>query len=161
VAVFPIVSSILVVTAALAGAAQAPQPPPAAQPVQPVQPAPLPSVTLPPDLARVLTDYEAAWRAKDAPALARLFADDRVVVPNACPPVNGRAGVEECYTGSGGSLFLRAVAHRTDGALAYIIGAYRSADNGPDGGKFTLTLAKGADGKWLIVADMDQMYRRR
>jgi hypothetical protein len=55
---------------------------------------PQPSVTLPPDLARVLTDYEGAWSARDAAALARLFADNRVVVPNACPPVKGRAAVQ-------------------------------------------------------------------
>ena len=35
--------------------------------------APLPSVTLPAALARVLTDYETAWRARDAKALAALF----------------------------------------------------------------------------------------
>jgi ketosteroid isomerase-like protein len=109
----------------------------------------------------VLTDYEAAWRAKDAAALARLFADDRVVVPNACPPVKGRQRVQECYAGSGGPLFLRAVAHNTDGALGYIIGAYRDEENGPDRGKFTLTIAKDADGRWLIVADMDRRYPRR
>jgi ketosteroid isomerase-like protein len=124
-------------------------------------PAPLPSVTLPAPLARVLTDYETAWRAKDAAALAALFADDRVVVPNACPPVRGRAGVQACYTGSGGPLFLRAVAYNADSASGYIIGAYRSEEAGPDAGKFTLTLTKGADGRWLIVADMDAPYRRR
>jgi ketosteroid isomerase-like protein len=122
---------------------------------------PLASVTLPVSLARVLTDYETAWRAKDAAALARLFADDRVVVPNACPPVRGRHRVQECYAGSGGPLFLRGVAHSIDGALGYIIGAYRDEQNGPDKGKFTLTITKGADGRWLIVADMDRSYPRR
>jgi ketosteroid isomerase-like protein len=122
---------------------------------------PLRSITLPPDVARVLTDYEAAWRAKDAAALARLFADDRVVVPNACPPARGRQRVQECYAGSGGPLFLRAVAHGTDAGLGYIIGAYRDKEDGPDQGKFTLTLTKGADGRWLIVADMDRSYPRR
>lgn len=36
--------------------------------------APEPTVKLPPELARVLTDYEAAWRSRDAAALTRLFA---------------------------------------------------------------------------------------
>jgi ketosteroid isomerase-like protein len=124
-------------------------------------PAPLPSVTLPAPLARVLTDYETAWRARDAAALAALFADDRVVVPNACPPVQGRARVQECYTGSGGPLSLRAFAFSTDGALGYIIGAFTMKEGEPDIGKFTLTLAKGSDDRWLIVADMDSPYRRR
>jgi ketosteroid isomerase-like protein len=121
---------------------------------------PRPSIELPPPLARVLTDYEAAWRGRDAAALARLFADDRVVVPNACPPVKGRSAVERCYTGSGGSLALRAIAYGTDGALGYVIGAYAGQPGAADGGKFTLTLVKGADGRWLIVADMDRSYSR-
>ena len=120
---------------------------------------PQPSVTPPPDLARVLTDYEAAWAARDAVALARLFADNRVVVPNACPPVKGRAAVQQCYTGSGGALSLRAVAFGTDGSLGYIIGAYTQQKGQPDGGKFTLTLLK-EEGRWLILADMDRSYPR-
>src|SRR5882672_793862 len=84
---------------------------------------PEPSIDLPPALARVLTDYETAWRNRDAAALSRLFADDRIVVPNACPPVEGRAAVERCYAGSGGALSLRAIAYGSDGALGYIVGA--------------------------------------
>src|SRR5262245_45599009 len=128
----------------------------AAQPA----PDPQPSVELPPALARVLTDYETAWRARDAAAVARLFADDRIVVPNACPPVKGRAAVERCYSGSGGPLSLRAIAYGTDGALGYIVGAYAPQKGDADGGKFSLTLLKGGDGRWLIVADMDRPYRR-
>lgn len=119
-----------------------------------------PRAELPPELQRVLTDYEAAWRSRDPAALARLFADDRVVVPNACAPVNGRAEVERCYAGSGGPLSLRPIAFGIDGALGYIIGAYAPASGDADLGKFTLTLVKGADGRWLIVADMDRPYGR-
>ena len=121
--------------------------------------APQPSVTLPPELARVLTDYEAAWSSRDAVALSRLFADNRVVVPNACPPVKGRGAVQQCYTGSGGALSLRAVAFGVDGSLGYIIGAYTPQKGQPDGGKFTLTLLK-EEGRWLILADMDRSYPR-
>ena len=130
-----------------------PQPPGAAE-------AP-PAIQLPPALARVLTEYEGAWRARDAAALARLFADDRVVVPNSCPPVRSRARVQECYANSGGPLALRAFASATDDALGYIIGAYAEKEGGPDIGKFTLTVARGTDGRWLIVADMDRPYPRR
>ena len=122
---------------------------------------PEPSIELPAALARVLTDYETAWRNRDAAALARLFADDRVVVPNACAPVSGRAAVERCYAGSGGALSLRAIAYGTDGALGYIIGAYAPQKGEPDGGKFTLTLLKGRDDRWLIVSDMDRSYPRK
>lgn len=116
---------------------------------------------LPPELQRVLDDYSSAWRARDAKGLSALFADDRLVVPNACPPAPDRAGVERCYAGSGGAIDLRALDHRVEGPAAYIIGEYAGAPDAPAAGKFVLTLTKGADGRWLIVADMDQPYRRR
>jgi ketosteroid isomerase-like protein len=122
---------------------------------------PLPSVALPPELARVLTDYEKAWRAKDASALAQLFADDRVVVPNSCAPVKGRAKVQECYTGAGGALFLRATAYAAAEGQGYIIGSFRLTEADGDVGKFVLTLVKGPDARWLVVADMDRPYQKR
>jgi ketosteroid isomerase-like protein len=119
------------------------------------QPLPLQSVTLPPELARVLTDYETAWRAKDAAALARLFAEDGFVLGNGAPPVRGRAAIEKAYAGSGGRLVLRALAFATEGTVGYIIGAFAREPGAPDVGKFTLTLKKDASGRWLIVSDMD------
>lgn len=120
-----------------------------------------PSVELPADLARVLRDYEQAWGKKDAPALARLFAEDGYVLPGGNPPVKGRAAIERHYTGSGGPLFLRAFAYATEGPVGYILGGYNGKERGgPDDGKFTLTLRKGADGRWLIVSDMDNSNRR-
>jgi hypothetical protein len=74
--------------------------------------------------------------------------------------VKGRAAVERCYAGSGGALSLRAIAYGTDGALGYIVGAYAPQQGDADGGKFTLTLLRGGDGRWLIVSDMDRPYRR-
>ena len=120
---------------------------------------PLPGVTLPPELARVLTDYEAAWRAKDAAALARLFAEDGFVLQRNKPPVRGRAAIEKAYTGAGGPLSLRALAYAAEGSVGYIIGAYSARSGEPDDGKFTLTLRKGSDGRWLIVSDMDNGNR--
>jgi ketosteroid isomerase-like protein len=116
--------------------------------------------SLPPELQRVLDDYSTAWRAKDAKALAGLFADDRTVVPNACAPAKDRAGIEACYTGHGGGIGLTALDHRLDGSMAYVIGEYSGAPGGPAAGKFVLTLSKDQTGRWLIVADMDQPYRR-
>ncbi len=122
-------------------------------------PASLPSVTLPPELSRVLTDYEAAWRAKDAAALARLFAEDGFVLARNKPPVRGRAAIEKAYAGAGGQLALRALAYATEGSVGYIIGGYAGRAGEPDDGKFTLTLRKGSDGKWLIMSDMDNGNR--
>ncbi len=124
-------------------------------------PAGEPSVTLPPELARVLTDYEAAWQQRDAAALARLFAEDGFVLPNGAMPVRGRAAIEKHYTGHGGPLSLRAFAYATEGNVGYIIGGYAGKPGEPDDGKFTLTLRKGADGRWLIMSDMDNSNRRR
>ena len=122
---------------------------------------PLPSVTLPAGLARVLTDYEKAWGAKDAAGLAALFTEDGFVLSGGTPPVRGRANIERHYTGKGGPLALRALAYTTEGVTGYIIGAYGTAPGGPDVGKFTLTLRKRADGRWLIVSDMDNGNARR
>lgn len=112
---------------------------------------------LPPSLQRVLDDYTAAWKARDTKTLAALFAEGRTVVPNACPPVADRAGVEACYAGSGGPLHLRALDHAYSSDLAYIIGEYAEQPADSAGGKFVLTLLN-EGGRWLIVADMDRPY---
>ena len=115
----------------------------------------LPSVELPPELARVLRDYESAWRARDPKALALLFAEDGFVLSSGKPPVRGRAAILKAYAGSGGALVLRAFAYATDGSTGYIIGGYGGAADKPDDGKFILALRKNAEGRWLIAADID------
>jgi len=115
----------------------------------------LPSVDLPPPLAKVLTDYEAAWQAKDAAALARLFTEDGFVLSSGTPPVRGRAAIEKHYQGHGGPLSPRALAFAVEGPIGYVIGAYATKMGEPDIGKFTLTLRRDDDGRWLIVSDMD------
>lgn len=122
---------------------------------------PEPSVELPPALARVLRDYEAAWRSRDAPALSRLFAEDGFVLPHGRPPVRGRAAIERYYNGQGGPLSLRAIAFGAEGRVGYIIGGYAQEKGEADIGKFTLTLRKGPGGRWLIVSDMDSPNRQR
>ena len=120
----------------------------------------IPTVTLPPEIARVLTDYEDGWRAKNAAALAALFTEDGFVLSPGHPPVHGRDAIAKHYEGRGGSLFLRAYAYATDGDVGYIIGGYSGAEGQPDSGKFTLTLRRGSDGRWLIASDMDNGNRR-
>ena len=120
-----------------------------------------PTVKLPEALARVLTDYETAWRSKDAAALAALFDEDGFVLPNGRPPVRGRENIERYYGGKGGPLSLRAIAYAAEDTVGYIIGGYARNEGEPDAGKFTLTLRKVAAGRWLIVSDMDSVNRRR
>jgi ketosteroid isomerase-like protein len=131
-----------------------------AQQAPPVTPAPLPSVVLPPELDRVLRDYERVWRAKDPAALAALFAEDGFVMSNGNPPVRGRAAIREAYANSGGPLALRALAWATEGKVGYIIGGFGGDAARPDSGKFILALKRGDDGRWLIAADMDNSNRR-
>jgi ketosteroid isomerase-like protein len=125
-----------------------------------VTPTPLPSVALPPELDRVLRDYERAWRARDAAALAALFSEDAFVMGNQSPPVRGRAAIRARYANSGGPLALRALAWATEGKIGYIIGGFGGEVGGPDSGKFILALKRGDDGRWLIAADMDNSNRR-
>ncbi|MFN7957387.1 MAG: SgcJ/EcaC family oxidoreductase [Holophagaceae bacterium] len=141
----------LLLSLALCGglAAQAPAPP-------------LPSVALPPELDRVLRDYERAWTAKDPEALARLFTPEGMALPSGQPHAQGAAAIRQAYAqGAGSPLSLRAVAHAMSGDLAYIIGGFAPAPGQPDAGKFVLVLRRGADGRWLIAADMDNASQRR
>ena len=119
------------------------------------------SIVLPPELARVLTDYEAGWKTGDAAALALLFTEDGFVLPSGQPPVRGRAAIQKLYTRQGSPLSLRAFAYATNGNVGYIIGGYTAERGRPDDGKFTLTLRKDEKGRWLIVSDMDNSNRRR
>jgi len=137
----------------LAAVALAQTPPPDATPLS--------TVTLPPELARVLTDYEKAWRAHDAAALVALFAEDGFVLANGAPPVRGRAAIAKAYANAGGDLVLHAFAFAAEGPLGYVVGGFSRREGQPDVGKFTLTLRRGGDGKWLIVSDMDNGNARR
>ena len=131
------------------------QPPPQAPAAPPAVP-PLPAVTLPPELDRVLRDNERGWAGGDAAALAALFAEDGFVLQGNRPPVRGRAAIERAYTGQGGEpLRLRALAWATADTVGYIVGAYGYDEARGDVGKFTLTLRRARDGRWLIFSDMD------
>lgn len=119
-----------------------------------------PTVDLPPELARVLSDYEEAWRRRDAVGLAQLFAEDGYVLAGGRPPQKGRDAIQKHYTGQGGPLALRAIAYAVEGRVGYIIGGYAPEAGQPDAGKFTLTLRKSPEGRWLIVSDMDNPNSR-
>lgn len=123
-------------------------------------PAPMPSVQLPPELDRVLRDYEKQWQARSAPGLAALFVEDGFVLQGGKLPVRGRAAIEEAYRTGGGPLALRAFAWATADTLGYIIGGYAGRPDAPDSGKFILLLRKAPNGTWRIVADMDNTNRR-
>lgn len=126
----------------------------AAQGGQPTA-AQLPSVALPPELDRVLRDYEREWAARSAGGLAALFTEDGFLLQPSRLPVRGRAGITEAYRGSGGPLALRALAFAAADTVGYIIGAYSSAAGSPDIGKFILLVRREPGRPWRIAADMD------
>ena len=131
---------------------------------EPAAPEPLPSVSLPPALDRVLRDYERAWAARDAAGLAALFAEDGMTLSNGRPARRGRTSIQEGYANSGGPLALRAVSYAVGDTVAYIIGGYAEKAGDPDIGKFVLALRRPRGGRWLIAADIDnnnQPPRRR
>ena len=85
---------LLLVAAALALAARAPSQKSSSSPT------PIPSISLPSDLDRVLRDYEKAWAARDAVALAALFTEDGFVLQGGKPPVRGREAIRAAYDGT-------------------------------------------------------------
>lgn len=118
----------------------------------------LPNAALPPDLDRVLRDYERAWHAGDAKGIASLFAEDGVLLQNYHPPIRGRAAIQAVYEGDRGSpLRLRALAYAAGDKIGYIVGGYRYGDAAHDMGKFTITLQRTPGKPWLISSDMDSM----
>lgn len=136
---------------------------PAAVRAQETPVAPLPSAVVPPEIERVLRDYERGWRAGDEQALAALFTEDGFVLQNGRPPVRGREAIRQAYAGSEGPLRLRALSYAADDTVGYIIGAYGYGEGDADMGKFILTLRREPGGPWMIAADIDngnQMPRR-
>lgn len=122
---------------------------------------PLPSVDLPPELERVLRDYESAWVNGSEAALANVFTEDGFVLSNNRPMVRGRAAIQQHYADAGGALALRAVGFAVDDTVGYIVGAYGREIRGADIGKYVLALRRGPDRRWLIAADIDNANPQR
>ena len=129
-------------------------------PSQRAAPEPLPTVELPPELGRVLRDYEQHWREGNVQGLVDLFTEDGFVARRG-GWIRGRQGLEQTLQGTSSDLRLRAVAYEIDDRIGYIIGAYSyGADPWADRGMFILTVRKGGDGRWLITADLDGSIRQ-
>lgn len=130
---------------------------PAKQGTPPPAPAPLPSVTLPAELDRVLRDYEKHWKGNNADALSALFTDDGFINRNGW--IRGRDAIRQAYARSGGDLRLRAVGYAAGDTVGYIVGGYRYGEAAQDGGKFVLALRRAPGGEWKIAADLDAANR--
>ncbi len=143
----------------LAAGVQAQEPPEALQvPSAALPSVALPTVTVPPELARVLRDYERAWMQQQPSALAALFTAQGMALHNGSPPARGAAQIAARYAEAAGStLSLRPLAYSVAHDMAYIVGGFASAAGEPDSGKFVLVLRRGGDGDWKIAADIDNM----
>jgi ketosteroid isomerase-like protein len=118
------------------------------------------TVELPAELARVLRDYESAWRARDPQRLAALFHPDGFVLSSGSPPVRGRAAIAQQYRNAGGNLYLHAVSYAVSDTVGYIIGLFGGTPT-DHGGKFVLTLRRqNVRQPWLIGADIDNRNSR-
>lgn len=79
-----------------------------------------------------------------------------MALPSGKPPAQGAESIRKAYSdGAGTPLLLRPIAYGTSGELAYVIGNWGPSADKLDYGKFTLVLRRGAEGRWLIVSDMD------
>lgn len=119
-----------------------------------------PTITLPAPLARLVSDFEKTYLAKDGSA-ADLFLENGVeMLPNRFPVV-GRAELRKFFTGSGSQLHFHPFAYGMSGDVAWILGGYSSATNPgpPDGSKFTFTLKKDASGAWKMMSAMPSSNR--
>jgi uncharacterized protein (TIGR02246 family) len=128
----------------------------------PAEPPPLPSITLPAELNRVLRDYERLWRAGDEAGLAAIFTEDGFV-PGRTGWWRGRDAIRGAYQTASGELNLRALAYATSDTVGYIIGAFRYGTDASaaDNGKFVLALRRATrTSPWLIAADLDSANRR-
>jgi hypothetical protein len=120
----------------------------------------LPSIQLPPELDRVLRDYERHWKASEGAALSALFTEDGFIQRGG-NWIRGRDSIRAAYTASsGGDLRLRAVGYAAADTVGYIVGAYRYGSATNDGGKFILALRRAPRSEWKIAADLDAANRQ-
>ncbi len=120
---------------------------------------PLPSVTLPPELDRVLRDYERFQSAGDAAGIASLFAEDGLF-PGQSGWIRGREAIRKLNFTSA-DFRLRATAYSVEGSVGYIAGFIgRPGDTGvTDIARLVLALRRGPDGRWLIAARLGEGFR--
>lgn len=116
---------------------------------------PLATVELPAELARVLRDYEVAWKAGDGARLAEVFTSDGFILSNGRLPQRGSAAIRASHTRPGGDLILVAFAYATSDTVGYIIGGFRYPQTAGPGGKFVLALRRDPKGSWRIAADIE------
>jgi uncharacterized protein (TIGR02246 family) len=111
----------------------------------------------PPDELR--QKWMAAGNAKDAAAIAALYAEDAVVMPPNAAAVKGRAAIQSFWKGMvdqlTGNVTLTRVSGWQGADTGYEAGTFAAKmGTANDAGKYLITFKKSADGKWLITNDI-------
>lgn len=108
------------------------------------------------------TDWEKAYNAGDAKAVAALYTEDALLLPPGAPGVHGRAAILAFFTRdiaqskAAGAVFV--VNRKTDvgvsGSMGWESGTYTVMVKGAvvDSGKF-LSVSRKENGKWLYLRD--------
>jgi len=121
-------------------------------------------------VTEVRTKYQAAYNAGDAAAIAALFGDDAVSLPDHHGPLQGRGAILKYFqdTFAQYNAAMTIVPGDTDvsGSLAHEHGTYTikvtpkaGGDTVADDGKYVMILKRGPDGAWKIHHDMDNSNR--
>lgn len=116
---------------------------------------PLPTIELPEDLARLLREREKGWNDKSV--LAPLFTEDSLVLDiREHLWIRGRAEVAAYLAENFARPYrMTPIAYGVDGSSGHIAGYFTRGDGAATRhfGQVLLSLKKGADGVWRIVAE--------
>jgi uncharacterized protein (TIGR02246 family) len=114
--------------------------------------------------------YQAAYNAGDAAAVAALFTDDAISLPDHHAAVQGKAAIQqylqEIFTQYAATMTIAPVDTEISGNLAHEHGTFTitvtpkaGGDTVTDDGKYVVILKRGVDGVWKIHHDIDNSNR--
>jgi len=108
-----------------------------------------------PAVLRVAEDWKAAYNAKDAAAVASLYAPDAYYV-SAHVVAHGRAEIQAYFQrgiDAGGHIDeIRILASSQSGELAYTVGTYQATNAGQTVRGRNVVVVRKIDARWLMVA---------
>jgi uncharacterized protein (TIGR02246 family) len=117
-------------------------------------------------IGEVRSQFQTAYNAGDATALAALFADDAVSMPDHHASVEGKAAIQqhlsEIFTEYTGNISITPGDTEVSGDMAHEPGTYTltltpKGQGNPvmENGKYLVVLKRQGDGSWKIHHDMD------
>jgi uncharacterized protein (TIGR02246 family) len=115
-----------------------------------------------PAVDKVMAEFVVAFNAKDMVALASLYAEDAVWMPQNAPAIKGRSAIEAVFKKQfAGPAVLKLTASSSElaGTLAFSAGSYTVTIPAGGGGSQTfaakyLTIFKRVGNDWKIAYDM-------